>query len=38
MFELRVRDEIEKRAFFFLGLFVDDSLISLEKLNVEIFQ
>jgi hypothetical protein len=34
--ELRVRDEIEKGAFVYLGLFVDYSLISLEKLIVEI--
>ena len=36
VFELCDRDDIGKGVFIFLGLFVDDSLMSLEKLNVEI--
>ena len=36
MLVLCVRDEIGKGVFIFLGLFVGDSHMSLEKLNVEI--
>lgn len=35
--ELYVIDEIENGVFIFLKLFSDDSVTSLEKLNVEFF-
>jgi len=35
--ELYVIDEIEYGVFVFLELFIDDGVMSLEKMNVEVF-
>jgi len=37
MFESYVVNEIKKRVFIFLELFIDVSVILLEKMSVEIF-
>jgi hypothetical protein len=36
--ECYVRDKIEKETFAFLGFFIDDSVMTFEKLDVNIFE